>query len=60
MIRLLTGYAKHVGMYPVVIEDSQVEGELAPYLFGKSTMKFMHDQPLPADLITRYIAQLST
>jgi len=48
-------YAKHVALYPVPQGDAQFHQDLAPYLSGKSTMRFVHSEPLPEELIKRII-----
>jgi uncharacterized protein YdhG (YjbR/CyaY superfamily) len=50
------GYRGHVGLYPMVgaVAD-ELEDELRPYRYGKGTVRFALDEPLPADLIRRII-----
>jgi uncharacterized protein YdhG (YjbR/CyaY superfamily) len=50
------GYQGHVGMYPMVgAAADELEDELRPYRYGKGTIRFALDRPLPADLIRRII-----
>ncbi len=51
------GYAKHTGVYPLPESPSpELEAEMAPFVTGKGTLQFPHNQPLPLDLIDRVIS----
>ncbi len=49
------GFRTHVGVYPVVLDDSALSVQLAPYASGKATLKFPLDRPLPLRLLTRVV-----
>lgn len=45
------GWKKHVALYPVPAFDGPLESRLAPYRTGKDTVRFLHTQDLPYDLV---------
>lgn len=45
------GWKKHVALYPVPAFDGSLESRLAPYRTGKDTVRFLHTQDLPYDLV---------
>ena len=47
----------HIGLYPPVSGDSQIQEALAPYAGEKGNLRFPFDRPIPYDLIAR-IAEL--
>lgn len=50
------GWKHHIGMYPVPVFDGDqaaLEEELAPLRSSKDTIKLMHKDPIPTDLIDR-------
>ena len=49
------GYAKHVGLYPVPLDQDEFKRELAPYRSGTAAARFVPGDPLPADLIRRIV-----
>lgn len=52
----MSAYAKHIGMYPMY-GISNLDSDMLPYR-GKNTkdaLHFMHDQPLPIELIRKII-----
>ena len=51
------GYKNHIGFYPSPSGITTLAKETARYQAGKGTLQFPHDQPLPADLITRIVKQ---
>jgi uncharacterized protein YdhG (YjbR/CyaY superfamily) len=56
------GWTKHVSLYPApgpTPDDADLEGEIAPYVVGKGTLKFPLDQPVPHDLVARVAKALS-
>lgn len=50
-------YKNHIGFYPrpAGIEDKEFLQALAPYEAAKSSLNFLHDQPIPFDLIRRVV-----
>jgi uncharacterized protein YdhG (YjbR/CyaY superfamily) len=48
-------FKKHIGFYPVSKEMESFPGELTPYINDKGTAKFMLDNPMPSELITRIV-----
>src|SRR5438132_123322 len=52
----LAAYKKHIGMYPAPTGVEEFQEALAIYGAGKGTMKFPLDQPIPFDLIRRFVA----
>jgi uncharacterized protein YdhG (YjbR/CyaY superfamily) len=42
---------RHVGVYGLVHVDGDVPVDLAPYLDGRSTLRFRLDQPLPTSAL---------
>jgi len=52
----MAGFAGHVGMYPIIgpVADALVD-ELAPYKYGKGTVRFALAQPLPTALVRRIV-----
>lgn len=51
------GYPKFTSIYPVHLSAEALE--LAhPYLSGKSTARFPHDQPLPLDILRSIVLAL--
>lgn len=55
----LAGWKEHVSMYPVPAGDADLERDLAPYVAGKGTLKFLLDRPLPLDLVRRVAEALA-
>ena len=49
-------YKKHIGLYPSPTGVEQFQEDLARYGAGKGTLKFPLDQPMPFDLIRRFVA----
>jgi uncharacterized protein YdhG (YjbR/CyaY superfamily) len=54
----LSGWKKHISIYPVPELDENIESQVAPYLSGKSTAKFPLGKPLPHELITALVQRL--
>jgi uncharacterized protein YdhG (YjbR/CyaY superfamily) len=50
-------FQKHIGVYPPVRGDADLEAALAPYEGEKGNLRFPLDRPIPYDLIER-IARL--
>lgn len=57
LIIYFAGYAHHTGIYPGRVGPKEVGEKLAPYLSGKSTLKFPNDKPLPLELIELFVRQ---
>ena len=49
------GHKAHIGFYPVPSGMKAFEKDLAPYAASKATAQFMHDQPIPHDLVARIV-----
>ena len=49
------GWKKHVSLYPVPAGSEAFERQIAKYLDGKGTVKFLLDEPLPIKLIERVV-----
>jgi uncharacterized protein YdhG (YjbR/CyaY superfamily) len=47
------GWKHHIGLYPVPVFDGPLEDELAPLRSSKDTIKLLHRDPLPTDLLDR-------
>jgi uncharacterized protein YdhG (YjbR/CyaY superfamily) len=48
-------FKEHIGVYPPVRGDAQLERELARYAGEKGNLRFPLDEPVPHDLITRIV-----
>jgi len=46
-------FKKHIGFYPPIRGDAQLEKDVSPYAGEKGNLKFPLDQPIPFDLIER-------
>jgi len=46
-------FKRHIGFYPPVRGDSELELAVAPYAGEKGNLRFAMDRPLPLDLIDR-------
>ena len=53
------GWKLHIGLYPVYPSDDPIERELAGYRSGKDTLRFLHAEPLPDDLIVRIVRHVA-
>lgn len=49
-------YKKHIGLYPAPTGVAEFQEALAHYGAGKGTLKFLLKQPMPFDLIRRFVA----
>lgn len=45
------GWKKHVALYPVPAFEEPLEARVAPFRSGKDTVRFLHTQDLPYDLV---------
>ncbi len=48
-------YEHHIGLYPKASGIEKFKKELKPYKFAKGSVQFRHEEPLPAELISRII-----
>ncbi len=48
-------FKNHYGLYPTPSGIKPLENELVPYIYGKSTLRFPMDKPLPWELIRKVI-----
>ena len=46
-------FKNHIGLYPPVSGDAELESALAPYAGEKGNLRFPLDRPIPYDLIGR-------
>ncbi|MEO8805744.1 MAG: DUF1801 domain-containing protein [Burkholderiaceae bacterium] len=46
-------FKNHVGLYPPVSGDPEIERAIAPYAGEKGNLRFPLDKPIPYDLIAR-------
>lgn len=53
------GWKKHVALYPVPVMDEPLESRVAPYRTGKDTVRFLHSQDLPFDLVAEVCDRLA-
>lgn len=50
-------YAHHCSLYPASeAVQRELGDELTPYLSGKGTLRFLAEEPIPADLVKRIVA----
>ena len=47
------GWKHHIGLYPVPVFDDGLEERLAPLRSTKDTIKLLHRDPVPVELLTR-------
>lgn len=48
-------FKAHIGLYPPVSGDPDLEHALTPYAGEKGNLRFLLDQPIPCDLIARIV-----
>jgi uncharacterized protein YdhG (YjbR/CyaY superfamily) len=48
-------FKSHIGLYPPVSGDADLEEALAPYAGEKGNLRFLLDRPIPYDLIERIV-----
>jgi uncharacterized protein YdhG (YjbR/CyaY superfamily) len=46
-------FKRHIGFYPPVQGDPELQAAVAPYAGEKGNLRFLLDEPLPLDLIER-------
>lgn len=49
-------FTNHIGLYPPVRGDAEIEKAVAPYAGEKGNLRFPLDEPIPYDLISRITA----
>jgi uncharacterized protein YdhG (YjbR/CyaY superfamily) len=49
-------FKSHIGLYPPVRGDADIDQAIAPYAGEKGNLRFPFDQPIPYELITRITA----
>ena len=54
----LAGWKKHISLYPIPELDETLEPQVAPYLSGQGTTKFLLAKPIPYELITVLVQRL--
>lgn len=47
------GFKHHIGLFPPVHGDAELDAALAPYRGEKGNLRFPLDQPLPLELVRR-------
>ena len=55
-VAFFAGFDKHISVYPAPVGNPEFAKALAGYASGKGTAKFLHDKPVPFDLITKIVA----
>lgn len=55
LIVYFAGYKQHIGMYPGRSISEAYNKLAAKYASGKSTARFPHSEPLPTDIIKKFI-----
>lgn len=54
------GYARHVGLYPILGETAEAfAAEVEGYRSGKAALRFPLGEPMPADLIRRIVEYMA-
>ena len=56
MIGYFAGYENHVSLYPFTPTGTTFDKEVARYLSGRSTLKFTHANPLPVEVVKKFIS----
>ncbi len=49
------GYKNHIGFYATPNGHEAFKAEFAKYKQGKGSVQFLHDQPLPMELVKRVV-----
>lgn len=49
------GYENHIGFYATPNGHEAFKAEFAKYKQGKGSVQFLHDQPLPMELVKRVV-----
>ena len=53
------GWKRHIALYPVPQLEEHLESRVAPFRSGKDTVRFLHSQDLPYDLVADMCDQLA-
>ena len=48
-------FKNHIGFYPTPTGNESFKEELSPYVFGKGSIKFPLNKPIPYDLIKKIV-----
>lgn len=48
-------WKEHIGLYPPIAGDKQIESEVKPFAGPKGNLQFRLDEPIPYDLIERIV-----
>lgn len=56
IIVFFAAFKSHIGLYPPVTGDLQMQKAIAPYAGEKGNLRFPFNQPIPYDLIARVTA----
>ncbi len=51
----MAAWKQHVSIYPVPDGDDEFQALIAPYVTGKGTLTFRHRDPLPLEVIGRFV-----
>ncbi len=51
----IAAFKTHIGVYPAPTGDATFKAAIAPYRFGKATVRFALDEPLPLDLVVAMV-----
>jgi uncharacterized protein YdhG (YjbR/CyaY superfamily) len=57
MVVYFAGYAHHVSLYPLHLIDKEQQSLFKKYASGKATLKLPNSEPLPIELIEKFISQ---
>ena len=49
------GWKKHVGLYPIYPQASELEAKIAPLRSGKDTLKLVYNKPIPYPLVAKLV-----
>ena len=55
MLVHFAAFKNHIGLYPPVSGDAELQQALAPYAGEKGNLRFPLDQPIPFGLIERIV-----
>ena len=55
VLAYFAAFKHHIGFYPPVSGDAELEAAIAPYAGEKGNLRFPLDQPIPYDLIERIV-----
>lgn len=55
VLAYFAAFKYHIGFYPPISGDAELEAAVAPYAGEKGNLRFPLDQPIPYDLIERIV-----